>query len=237
MSSTAAPAVNNTTAAQTGPNATSSSTGTTSPLAAVPAQPTARLHATAANKKNPSPPAIASSSPAVAVGSSPAQHGKSSSVSPVNGKNQISPAVPSVGNPSIATNNNAPNWDHSRKPSSVTISGAGSGGYMGNGGPVAANSRPNMVFGSMPTGGASPAPAHSTPNHTHASSLHTPFVNPRVTSPSASPSPIPQPAASGGRPSLGLQGQNNVPNFGSINDNSNNVSFPLIYTDDLGQFH
>lgn len=176
-------------AAQTANAASTNPSGTTSPSVAGAAQPIAKSYASAATKKAASPPAIASSSPQVAVGSNAAN---------VNGKTQNSTAGP----PPIA--NGAPS--HGRKSSTMTISAAGATGPMSNNG----NARPNIAFGAMNAGG-SPAIAHSAP---HAPQNNTP--NPRITSPATSPSPIPQPAASGGRPPSGLQGQGNGLSFGSM---------------------
>ncbi|GME64009.1 hypothetical protein GTA08_BOTSDO05754 [Neofusicoccum parvum] len=195
--SSSSPATNPTTnAAQTANAASNAPTGTTSPSVAGAAQPAAKSYASAATKKSASPPAIASSTPQVAVGS--AQHGKTGSV---NGKSQIQPAVPAVG-PPIA--NGAP--AHGRKPSSMTISAAGTSGPMANG----SSNRPNISFGSMNAGG-SPAIANSVPLAPQTST-----ANPRITSPATSPSPIPQPPASGGRPPASLQGQGNGLSFGSM---------------------
>ncbi|MBE7182194.1 MAG: hypothetical protein INR71_13495 [Terriglobus roseus] len=154
----------------------------------------------------------------MAVGGAPAgaQHGKSNSVSPVNGK-QIPPAVPSVA-PAIVNSSavaNGSQADHSRK-SSVTISS--SQGYMPNGGASGHASRASITFGSMNPGG-SPAVANSVPHDPQ--SLPTPPTNPRVTSPSHSPSPIPTPAPSGGRPPSSLQGQSIPLSFGSTAGESN----------------
>ncbi|KAK7714421.1 hypothetical protein SLS57_007147 [Botryosphaeria dothidea] len=196
--SSSSPATNPTTnAAQTANAASNQTTGTTSPSVAGAAQPAAKSYASAATKKSASPPAIASSTPQVAVGS--AQHGKTGSV---NGKSQIQPAVPAVGAPPIA--NGAP--AHGRKPSSMTISAAGTSGPMANG----SSNRPNISFGSLNAGG-SPAIANSVPQ-----APQTTTPNPRITSPATSPSPIPQPPASGGRPPASLQGQGNGLSFGSM---------------------
>ncbi|KAK8252558.1 eukaryotic translation initiation factor subunit eIF-4F [Phyllosticta capitalensis] len=191
-------------AAQTANAASTNPSGTTSPSVAGAAQPIAKSYASAATKKAASPPAIASSSPQVAVGSNAAN---------VNGKTQNSTAGP----PPIA--NGAPS--HGRKSSTMTISAAGATGPMSNNG----NARPNIAFGAMNAGG-SPAIAHSAP---HAPQNNTP--NPRITSPATSPSPIPQPAASGGRPPSGLQGQGNGLSFGSmggenVGSNPRPVSMP-----------
>ncbi|KAH0542181.1 hypothetical protein FGG08_003402 [Glutinoglossum americanum] len=148
-------------------------------------------------------------------------HVKSSSVSPVNGKNPIPPAVPAVVPPTIVNSNNAVNGagrgDHSRNPS-VVNSATGQGGWMPNGGPPPGPpSRNSIQFGSINTSG-SPAENHGIPPHQHTPSLSAALPNnPRVTSPQTSPSPIPQPsAASGGRPPSGLQGQGNMLSFGSL---------------------
>ncbi|KAF2145118.1 uncharacterized protein K452DRAFT_295663 [Aplosporella prunicola CBS 121167] len=209
MTSTIPTAIPTQSAAQNANAASNSASGTTSPSVAGAAQPTAKSYASA-TKKSVSPPAIASSTPQVAVGS--AQHGKSNSV--VNGKGSIPPAVPAVG-PTIA--NGA---GHGRKPSSMTISAAGSSGPMANG----ANNRPNISFGSMNAGG-SPAPANSVPQAP--ANAAAPASNPRITSPATSPSPIPQPPASGGRPPSGLQGQGNGLSFGSMGGGQNNQSRPV----------
>ncbi|KAF1959857.1 hypothetical protein CC80DRAFT_545287 [Byssothecium circinans] len=141
----------------------------------------------AANSKT--SPSIASSAAPVVVG----QHGKSSSISPVNGSNPIKPAVPAMG-PAIVTSSGA-NGDHSRK-SSVTISAAGTSGYIPNGGPVVSSRAPsNLTFGSL---AGSPAPSHSAPHQPQ--NLNPQAQNPRINSPAHSPSPIPTPIASGGKP-------------------------------------
>jgi hypothetical protein len=59
--------------------------------------------------------------------------------------------------------------------------------------------------------------------------LGAPSTNPRVTSPQTSPSPIPQPASSGGRPPPSTyQAQGNVPNFGSFGESGDaNVGFSI----------
>ncbi|KAI9824323.1 MAG: hypothetical protein M1819_000883 [Sarea resinae] len=199
--------------------------GTSSPLAAAPAPATARSYANA-TKKPFSPPIASSttgSTPAVG-GQASAQHGKSNSISPVNGKNSIPPAVPAVATPTIVSSGNAVNGvsaqgGHSRK-SSVTISAAGTSGFIPNGGPVAGPpSRTNSIqFGSMNAGG-SPVATKSTPQASASLPVASPS-NPRVTSPATSPSPIPQPPASGGRPPSGLQGQGNGINFGSLGGES-----------------
>jgi translation initiation factor 4G len=217
MSTSISTAHNPIIAAQTANAASSIAPGTTSTVAAGSAQPTARSYANATKKPISSPPIASSTEPPVAVGgSAQPQHGKGSSISPVNGKNPIQPAVPSVGPPTIVNSsgvNGAPMpGDHSRK-TSVTISASGASGYMPNGGPVAPNRAPNLTFGSIPAGG-SPAISNSGPLNPQAANLSTP-INPRITSPATSPSPIPPPASSGGRPALDFQsGQRLV--FGGV---------------------
>jgi translation initiation factor 4G len=205
---------------QTANAASATPSGTTTPTSAAPAQ----SYASATKKTGASgnPPSAA------AGGNTPsAQHGKTNSVSPVNGNNPITPAVPSVGGaPTIVNSaNGAPTQPgHSRRQSSVTISASGTSGYVPNGGPVAPNSRPNINFGSM-NAGSSPAMSNSVPNHSQNSSLNAPSnSNPRVTSPAHSPSPIPPPAHSGGRPPS-LSGPGNGLNFVAMGENGDhNVS-------------
>ncbi|TVY49882.1 Eukaryotic translation initiation factor 4 gamma [Lachnellula occidentalis] len=168
-----------------------------------------------------SPPIATGSStpsPAVAVGgSAPVQHGKTSSISPVNGRSSIPPAVPAVSAaPAIAHSSAVANgsaMDHSRK-SSVTISATGPNGFVPNGGPVG-GSKSGIQFGSITD---SPAASHSTPQVAQPTSSAPMSIpsNPKVISPSQSPTPIPQPSASGGRPPSGLAGQGNGMTFGSL---------------------
>ncbi|KAJ4305049.1 hypothetical protein N0V90_000579 [Kalmusia sp. IMI 367209] len=97
---------------------------------------------------------------------------------------------------SSAANGAASQGDHSRK-SSVTISAAGTSGYIPNGGPVPNSRAPsNLTFGSL---AGSPAPSHATP-HPQGQNLNPQAPNPRVASPAHSPSPIPTPISSGGKP-------------------------------------
>ncbi|KAF2738152.1 hypothetical protein EJ04DRAFT_71172 [Polyplosphaeria fusca] len=181
-------------ASQPAAAATSSSPGASSNVAAGSAQPTARSYANA-TKKISSPPIASSAAPPVAVGGPQStQHGKSSSISPVNGKNPIQPAVPAMA-PTIV-NGASQQGDHSRK-SSVTISATGPGGYPN--GPLPPNSRApsNLTFGAM---SQSPLPSHAVPNHAQGGGLNPHTQNPRVTSPAHSPSPISTPQLSGGKP-------------------------------------
>lgn len=190
-------------------------TGKTSPQAP-PASTAARSYASATKKS-----ATDSTAAPVTVGGS-SQHGKSTSVSPVSGKPMQSSQTPSVtivnGAPASAAAG-----DHSRKPS-VTITSAGTSGFIPNGGPA---SRPNSLqFGfanqqSSPNMG-NPAVLASQPQSGLAVAQS---PNPRVVSPQTSPSPIPQPASSGGRPPpSSYQSQGNVLNFGSFGEAGDNVS-------------
>jgi translation initiation factor 4G len=182
-------------------------------------------------KKAVSSPSIATGSstpsPAVAVGGSAPvqQYGKSASISPVNGRPSVSPAVPAVSAPAIAHSSSAANGgstDHNRK-SSVTISANGPSSYV-NGGPVGGSK--GIQFGSITD---SPAVSHSTPQISQtAASAPISIPNPRVTSPAQSPSPIPQPSASGGRPPSGLAGQGNGPTFGSLGGDGDVSFIPFI---------
>lgn len=196
-----------------------------SPLAATAPAP-ARSYAHATKKS-----ATDLTAAPVTVGDS-VQHGKSTSVSSVNGKpmqtQQSQQAASAASDVTIVngapTAPAAPQGDHSRKPS-VTITSAGTSGYMPNGGPA---SRPNSLQFGFANQQSSPNmgdPAVLNSNQSQPG-LGAPSMNPRVTSPQTSPSPIPQPASSGGRPPPSTyQGQGNVPNFGSFGEaGDNNVS-------------
>lgn len=173
-------------------------------------------YASATKKTVASSPAIATSSssqsPAVAVGNAQPvqQNGKAASISPVNGRAPVTPAVPVVSTPAVAHSNG----DHSRK-GSVTIAQG-----FPNGGPVGGPSS-KIQFGSLPD---SPAITNSTPQIAHSTSsapIPIPNQNPRVVSPAQSPSPIPQvPQVSGGaRPLQSSSAQPSGMVFGSLNSN------------------
>ncbi|KAF2133426.1 hypothetical protein P153DRAFT_156723 [Dothidotthia symphoricarpi CBS 119687] len=170
-------------ASQTATAANSSSAGSSANVAAGSAQPTARSSYANATKKISSPTIASSGAPPVAVGGPlNAQHGKSASVSPVNGNSAIKPAVPTV-MPTIVSG--GPNGDHSRK-SSVHIKQT----------PPTTGPPSGIKFGSL---AVSPAPAHASPA-TQGSSLNPQAQNPRVASPAHSPSPIPTPISGGPKP-------------------------------------
>ena len=188
-----------------------STSDTTSPLSgAVPAQLPVRPYATATTTATPPPSAGASA---------PAQNAKPAIDSQING------AMAQGGSQPITSNNNpgpngtpASHADHGRKPS-VVINASGASGYTPNGGPVGQNGRLAISFGSVD---ADPSAAFSSQNP---SSLSAPQRDPRVTSPSHSPAPIPQPPASGGRPPSNLQNQSNGLNFGSVGSDNEMVCF------------
>ncbi|RKF58884.1 putative eukaryotic translation initiation factor 4 gamma [Erysiphe neolycopersici] len=177
-------------------------------------------YSSAAKKAVSSPPVAAGSSSQssiVAVGGpGPVQpsHGKSSQNMPINGKHSISPAVPAVSAPVIAYSSSITNGNpnHNRKPS-VTI--VANGRHSMNGGPVGGSSG-KIQFGSITD---SPASSHIVPQiHQHTSPAASSIVNPRISDPSHSPIPIPQPSASGGRPQV--VGPGNGVNFGSFGGDS-----------------
>lgn len=126
--------------------------------------------------------------PVVADSASPAQNEKQVSPAPVNGKT----AAPA-------------NGAHSRH-SSVTMAANGPNSFAANGGAKQVPQfgfapSPNVAASSPQTGDSAPIPIPG-------------GNNPRVASPAHSPSPIPQPSASGGRPPSGLN-QGNM-TFGSL---------------------
>ncbi|RSL88975.1 hypothetical protein BHE90_015978, partial [Fusarium euwallaceae] len=171
---------------------------------------TAPSYASAAGapKKTAQAPIVATGShPPAVVGSSSssAQNAKGASSSPVNGKPAVTPAVPAVVRGSANLNGS----DHSRK-SSVTMAANAPNSFVANGGPVG-GAKSGIQFGFD-----SPAMAHSTPQTGSAAPIPIPGNNARVPSPAHSPSPIPQPSASGGRPPSGLQQASGQMTFGSL---------------------
>lgn len=190
-----------------GKSPTPSSTSTTAP----------RSYANATKKS-----ATDSTAAPVTVGG-PSQHGKSTTASPVSGKPMQQSQTPGV---TIVNGAPAPasQGDHTRKPS-VTITSAGTSGFIPNGGQTG---RPNSLqFGFAANQQSSPNMGNPAvlANQPQSGLGVTPPMNPRVTSPQTSPSPIPQPASSGGRPPpSSYQSQGNVPNFGSFGDAGDNVS-------------
>ncbi|KAF3484207.1 translation initiation factor eIF4G [Arthroderma uncinatum] len=147
--------------------------------------------------------------------SSHAQHGISPSTPSVNAKahmqNSSNPVSDGL---TIVNGNTAPNpvhnSDHSRRQS-VTISAAGTSGFIPNGGPASSGRPNNLRFGAV-EGSPRMGPPAVLANQPQ-SSLGVGPSNSRGPSPHASPSPIPQPLASGGRPPSSLQGSGNNLNF------------------------
>ncbi|OQV05622.1 hypothetical protein CLAIMM_10331 isoform 4 [Cladophialophora immunda] len=197
-----------------------------------PQQPTASHFATGSNLANqgrtsfPSaskPPSTPNASEptnmSAAVGGAPPAHGHSDSV---NGRNPTIPAIPSV-NGSVSLP------DHTRKPS-MTVTPAGATGFAANGGGPGGtqNKTGNIQFGSLGVANPAGSPAMGTPPslaHQNSANLSVSQLNPRATSPSNSPSPIPQPASvSGGRPPTGFQGQGNGYTFGTLSGDQNDPS-------------
>ncbi|CAJ2507073.1 Uu.00g082590.m01.CDS01 [Anthostomella pinea] len=193
------------------------------------AAPAAPSYASAAGaaKKQSSTPVVAtgSNAPVVATGSSAPtpQHAKSSSISPMNGRPNIMPAVPSgaPSAPAVAHGTSAVNGhnEHNRK-SSVTMSANGPNSFSANGGSVNTAKPGNLQFGFND----SPAASHSTPQLGSAPVPIPTGSNPRVTSPQNSPSPIPQPSASGGRPPSSAAQQGGSMTFGSFGGGDVEVS-------------
>ncbi|KAI0146037.1 hypothetical protein F4776DRAFT_660907 [Hypoxylon sp. NC0597] len=169
--------------------------------------------AAGAAKKSSTPVVAPGSNPPVVVAGTSAStphHAKSSSISPMNGRPNIMPAIPNVPPVVHGTSNVNGLVDHSRK-SSVTMSANGPNSYSTNGG--SAGGKANIQFGYQD----SPAASHSSPQPGSAP-IPIPDSNPRVTSPQNSPSPIPQPSLSGGRPSSSTAQQGMT--FGSFGGDS-----------------
>ena len=192
----------------------------TAPSFSVPAQTSARSSYASATKGGFPPNVSEPSNMSVAAAGRP----PADAISPVNGRNPTIPAVPSVG-PTIVNGNNS---DHTRKPS-FTVTPSGATNFAANGGAVGAvgggqNKANNIQFGSVNAGGS---PAQNNPPalvSQSSSNLGVAPPNPRIISPQNSPSPIPQPAASGGRPPSSLQGQSNQPVFGQLGGDPNDPS-------------
>ncbi|KAG5937226.1 hypothetical protein E4U53_000049 [Claviceps sorghi] len=173
---------------------------------------TATSYASAAGapkKSSPGAPLVATGSqtPASVAGSASsafaAQNAKSSSPSLVNGKSVVTPAVPAVAR---GSSTNGSGVDHSIK-SPVIMAANPTSSYAINGG-----AKSGIQFGFN-----SPAMAHSTPQTGNAAPIAIPGAgNQRIPSPAHSPSPIPQPSASGGRPPSGLQQPTGQMTFGSL---------------------
>ncbi|KAK4226079.1 hypothetical protein QBC38DRAFT_444954 [Podospora fimiseda] len=166
--------------------------------------------AAGANKKQATttPHNATGSNPPVVVGSAPpAANGKPQVVSSMNGRPNITPAVP-VATPSVPRGPPIANGtpaDHARR-SSVTINAPSS--HIGGSGPVPSSRLPKLGFDS-------PGPSHSSPAMAGASPMPIPGANLRIQSPAQSPSPIPQaPQQSGGQ--RAPQNTQAAPLFGSF---------------------
>ncbi|CAK1359870.1 Eukaryotic translation initiation factor 4 gamma [Cercospora beticola] len=175
------------------PSATTASTTSSLPQA-VSSQPAVKSYANATKTATP---------PTSAGASAPAQNAAKSNDAQLNGSMAQGGSQQPAHGVSNGTSNTA---DHTRK-TSVVINASGASGSFPNGGPVGQNgTRPSINFGMMSAQGGEQA---SAPQHSHSASLQQPRQDPRVTTPTHSPSPIPQPAASGGRPPSSLPNQNN----------------------------
>ncbi|KAI0166062.1 hypothetical protein GGR57DRAFT_488926 [Xylariaceae sp. FL1272] len=193
------------------------------------AAPAAPSYASAAGAvKKPATPVVATGSnqPIVATGShvQSSHHAKSSSVSPLNGRPNIMPAVPAAvpNAPPVAhgTSNLNGHADHTRK-TSVTMSANGPNSYSANGGSGAPKA--GIQFGYQD----SPSASHSTPQPS-AAPIPIPGAAGRgVTEPRNSPSPIPMPAVSGGKPPSSGAPSSATLNFGSFDgDRSQHMRTP-----------
>ncbi|KAL5343867.1 hypothetical protein BJX70DRAFT_393290 [Aspergillus crustosus] len=146
----------------------------------------------------------------------PSQHGKSTSTS-VSGKPMQQSPNPTIVNGAPASG--LSQSDHAKKPS-VTITADYNPSRAQAGRPNSLQfgfqqSSPNMgnpaVLASQPQTGLGVTPA----------------TNPRATSPQTSPSPIPQPPASGGRPPPSSTYQGGQMSFGSFGNGGDNAQAPL----------
>ncbi|KAL3467105.1 hypothetical protein BJX64DRAFT_274134 [Aspergillus heterothallicus] len=185
--------------------------GKSSPQAPVPA-PTSnsttvpRSYANATKKS-----ATDSTAAAPVTVGGPSQHGKSTSNS-MSGKpmQQQSPA-PTIVNGAPAS---APQGDHS-KMASVTITST----YVPNS--AQTGGRPNSLQFGFASQSPNMGPPAALANQPQSGLGVTPPANPRATSPQTSPSPIPQPVSSGGRPPpSSYQAQVNFGSFGNAGDNA-----------------
>lgn len=192
------------------PSATVTASTTPSLPQAVSSQPAVKSYANATKTATP---------PTLAGASAPAHNAAKPTDAQLNGSmaqggSQQAHSGPSNGTPAT--------MDHSRKPS-VVINASGASGSYPNGGPVGQNgNRPAINFGSMHAQGGEHGSASFS---TQSASLQQPRQDPRATTPAHSPSPIPQPAASGGRPPSNLPNQHNGGlAFGSLLADSETVS-------------
>ncbi|KAL4880683.1 hypothetical protein BJY04DRAFT_69896 [Aspergillus karnatakaensis] len=189
---------------------TPSLSGKASPQAPTPTSTSTAVPRSYANATKKSATDSTAATP-VTVGG-PSQHGKSNSTS-VSGKPMQQSPNPTIVNGAPASGP-PQQGDHAKKPS-VTITAD----Y--NPSRAQAGGRPN----SLQFGFQSSSPNMGNPavlaNQPQSGLGVTPPINPRATSPQTSPSPIPQPASSGGRPPpSSYQGQMNFGSFGNAGDNA-----------------
>ncbi|KAI1180415.1 hypothetical protein F4777DRAFT_574176 [Nemania sp. FL0916] len=189
------------------------------------AAPAATSYASAAGaaKKPSSTPVVATGSnlPIVAAGSSaPASnHAQSSSVSPMNGRPNITPAVPAVVHGTSTLNGQASEHSHRN---SVTMSATGPNSYSMNG--ASAGAKSGIQFGFHD----SPAASHSTPQPPSAPVAIPGAGGRTVIEPRQEPVPIPipQPSASGGRPPSGATSSSSTLAFGSFDNDRAHTRTP-----------
>lgn len=182
-----------------------------SPQAPVPAQTSTstavpRTYANATKKS-----ATDSTAAAPVTVGGPSQHGKSASAS-MSGNPMQQPSNPTIVNGAPASG--GPQGDHSKKPS-VTITADYNPSRAQTG-------RPNSLQFGFANQQSSPNMGNPAilANQPQSGLGVTPAMNPRATSPQTSPSPIPQPASSGGRPPpSSYQAQVNFGSFGNAGDN------------------
>ena len=153
-----------------------------------------------------------SSSPPVVSGA-PGSNARNTNVSPVNGKTQVPPAVPTITpamSNTIANGTSGPTNNHGRKPSLVS-GGAGGNGWSSHSQRQQQNAVPLIQFGELPQNQQGPPPPGGAP--LSSPNLAAPAGPNTRASPQITPS-LPQPAVSGGPITPGMRGQNI--SFGSM---------------------
>ncbi|KAI1816073.1 hypothetical protein GGS20DRAFT_583871 [Poronia punctata] len=185
-----------------------------------PAAPSYASAVGATKKPSSTPTATAPNQPVVVAGTTKEapNHAKSSSVSPMNGRPNVMPAIPAVANGTVQGTSANSQPEHQRK-SSVTMSATGPNSYSTNGGSTGAKA--SIQFGYQ----ESPAITHSTPQPPSAP-IPIPTGNRGVTDPRHSPSPIPLPSASGGRPPSSAAPSAATLNFGSFDGDRSHMRNP-----------
>jgi len=181
--------------------ASPSTSGQSSAAATAGSRPTPVSYAQATKKSSYTPPIVSSTtgSPSPVVSGAQGTNARTSNASPVNGKTQVAPAVPTAtpamsGNVIVNGTSGSSNG-HGRK-SSIVSGGNGGSAWMQNGNPQANRQQQGPIqFGSFPANQPGQPPPGGTPV---SSNLAAPTIPNRVSSPQMSPSPLPQPAVSGG---------------------------------------